>query len=442
MRFREPVYHSGAKAHYTPIRAAMFAAMERQRCTPVALWQWQLDKLNAVIANARTITSYYRHLPAGPLKSLGQIRELPTLTKAELRQHRSEMISHAGARSGVTKTTGRSTGAPVTVLKTRHAISIELAATWRGMSSAGVCAGDEQAPFWGVPSECAARTKATPVDVAPKRFRCSAFPFADADLRQFHRAIFHRQPTYCYGYVSMLRALCHYIISSDLARPSSLNAVVTSAEPMTQIDRRNLQLRLNTTLLNKYGCGELGTIAHECEHHSLHENQDTHLFKILDDQGTPVRTGKPGHIVITDLFNYATPLIRYHIADPSSHRTENCPCGRGLPVLDEVAGREYDILINKSGDRFHGEFFLYIFEELTRLGLPISAFRITQTDIDDLTLEIAADSKSITQQAIEYILWPLRSSFSNSINLNTTAVKYIPREQSRKLRIVRRLMEP
>ena len=441
MRFREAIYHTAAWAQGTPFRTELSAALERQYWSQATLRQWQLDKLNALIAHARTTTDYYRGLPTSPLQSLDDIRDLPILNKDALRQHRNQMSSPTGSRGAVSKTTGGSTGAPVTLFKSRRAMAVELAATWRGMSWAGVHPGDKQARFWGVPHSLSGRIKARLTDTATNRFRCSAFAFTASDLRRFHEALLKRRPVYCYGYVSMLRALSDYITSNDLTRPSSLVAVITTAEPLTSPDRRNLESALNAPVFNEYGCGELGTIAHECEQHNLHENQDTHFLEVLDDQGRPANDGDLGHIVLTDLFNYATPLIRYHIADSASSSAVPCDCGRTLRVITELAGREYDMLINKDGDRFHGEFFLYIFEELARNGLSVSAFRITQTGVDDLTLEIAAPSTSIINKVSNYMLDRLRRNFSNSVTLHTKKVDQIPRESSGKTRIIRRLTD-
>ena len=58
---------------------------------------------------------------------------------------------------------------------------------------------------------------------------------------------------------------------------------------------------------------------------------------------------------MTDLLNYSMPLIRYEIGDVGAFATEqNCPCGRGLPLLAEVRGRTTDFLILADGRKISG----------------------------------------------------------------------------------------
>jgi phenylacetate-CoA ligase len=50
-----------------------------------------------------------------------------------------------------------------------------------------------------------------------------------------------------------------------------------------------------------------------------------------------------GRVIVTPLFNYATPLIRYDIGD-FAEAGSHCACGRGLPVLNRINGRRRNLL--------------------------------------------------------------------------------------------------
>jgi phenylacetate-CoA ligase len=61
------------------------------------------------------------------------------------------------------------------------------------------------------------------------------------------------------------------------------------------------------------------------------------------------RPGEPGAILVTDLLNFAMPLIRYRIGDTGVWADGPCRCGRGLPRLACVTGRVSDFVVGPDG---------------------------------------------------------------------------------------------
>ena len=55
-------------------------------------------------------------------------------------------------------------------------------------------------------------------------------------------------------------------------------------------------------------------------------------------------------MVVTTLHNFAMPLLRYEIGD-FAEVGPACPCGRGLPVLSRILGRQRNLLIMPDGRR-------------------------------------------------------------------------------------------
>src|SRR5205085_4074529 len=67
--------------------------------------------------------------------------------------------------------------------------------------------------------------------------------------------------------------------------------------------------------------------------------------------------------------NYAMPLIRYRIGDLGSWAAGACPCGRGLPRLERVAGRVTDFLVGTDGRLVSGVFLAtYVVAQRPSLG--------------------------------------------------------------------------
>ncbi len=83
-----------------------------------------------------------------------------------------------------------------------------------------------------------------------------------------------------------------------------------------------------------------GYIASPCPAgHGLHVHGENVLLEVLDDADHPCQPGQTGHVVLTTLHNFLTPLIRYDIMDEATVGPEPCPCGRGLPLFSSVLGK-------------------------------------------------------------------------------------------------------
>ena len=88
-----------------------------------------------------------------------------------------------------------------------------------------------------------------------------------------------------------------------------------------------------TPLTGAYSSQELGAIALQCPETGLYHIQaENVLVEILDEKGEPCEAGQTGRVVVTNLQNYAMPLIRYAIGD-FAETGEPCSCGRGLPTI-------------------------------------------------------------------------------------------------------------
>jgi phenylacetate-CoA ligase len=118
--------------------------------------------------------------------------------------------------------------------------------------------------------------------------------------------------------------------------------------------RRAIETAFDCPVTNRYGCEEVSLIACECERHQgLHVNSEGVYVELLRD-GRPVAPGEPGSVVVTDLTNRAMPLLRYQVGDVASWSGRPCPCGRGLPLLGRVEGREADYVVTPSGELISG----------------------------------------------------------------------------------------
>ncbi len=402
------------------------------------LQELQLEKLKVLLVNAKVNVHYYHEILADvdptSFRSIADLQQLPVLTKELLKENLARLRSTQRYRV-IKKTTGGSTGNPVTVYKSADSLASAYAAYWRGYGWAGVGIGYRQARFWGVPTGARDKRMASWTDRITNRYRCSAFAFNEEDLGRYYDDLNRFKPHYFYGYVSMLEIFARFLLKNGLELKFRPSCVITTAEVLTQIHRRLFEQAFQCRVFNEYGCGEVGTIAHECEHGSMHLSAENLIVEILRD-GRPVATGEQGDIVVTELNNLAMPLIRYNLRDNGVLATTDCPCGRGLPLIDKVAGRAYDIIYNRDGQAFHGEYFMYIFEELQRQGIAVSAFQVIQLDYDHFLVKLVMDERNRVRLE-EFVTGHVRATYGDYASIRFEYVPCIEREKSGKIRLIK-----
>ncbi len=343
------------------------------------------------------------------------------------------MSRKAGTRL-IKKTTGGSTGQTVTILKTQQSWLWEIAATWRGYRWANVEIGDPQARFWGIPMRDGARRVAALTDLVCNRTRLSAFAFDDSDLARYVDKLRSFRPSYFYGYVSMLDAFATFLLDRGIDMQLDLECVITTSEVLTDPIRERLGRAFNTRVFNEYGCGELGTVAHECEHGGLHLSEENMIVEILDGN-RPCAPGEPGEMVVTELNNFAMPLIRYRMGDFATLSPVPCQCGRSLHTLQGLHGRAYDMVRSSDGRKFHGEFMVYIFEDLKRRNFGIAQFQVVQTALDRFLIRIVPDGH-YSPATVDIITAKIHEEIDANATVEIELTERIERSPSGKMRVV------
>ncbi len=148
----------------------------------------------------------------------------------------------------------------------------------------------------------------------------------------------------------------------------------------------------NANLVDMYSSNEFGYIALQCPEQEHYHIQAENVFvEILDDDGQQCKPGETGKIVISSLHNFATPLIRYDIRDYAEVGYP-CPCGRGLPVLSRIVGRERNMLVMPSGEKRWPQFKSYEYAQIA----PISQFQYIQKSLEEIEVRLVPKRK-ITQ---------------------------------------------
>jgi len=157
-------------------------------------------------------------------------------------------------------------------------------------------------------------------------------------------------PDYLLTYPNNLHELLIGAENGKLSIPN-LKQVRTIGETLKSELRDRCEKLLGATIIDAYSSQEIGTIATQCPESGLYHTQETELVEVLRPDGTPCEAGESGRLVITDLTNFVMPLIRYEIRDYAEPGPP-CPCGRGLPTLQRILGRQRNMIVLPNGDRY------------------------------------------------------------------------------------------
>ncbi len=185
------------------------------------------------------------------------------------------------------------------------------------------------------------------------------------------------QPDYLGIMPTPLQDVCFNFLDRDLAPPRLRGIMARGA--VVSPDLRALVLRtLGLELFASYGAREIGTIALQCpQHPHYHVQAEAVLVEVLDDNLNPCGPGETGTVVVTPLYGYASPLLRYEIGDRAVVGPA-CPCGRPHPVLTEVVGRISSRVALPSGMRRFCHFgslrFLQQFSDLRQFQIVQRSF--------------------------------------------------------------------
>lgn len=168
-------------------------------------------------------------------------------------------------------------------------------------------------------------------------------------LGEMYQAILQKKPRIVFSYSSTLVELAKYI--EKVGTPVSeftMKSILTAGEGLSEENRKLLEKVFGCTVYRRYSDMELGILGQDCGYGSEYTlNWGSYYFECLKTHSDqPAKPGEAGRIVITDLFNYAFPMIRYDTGDLG---VMDFGTNGELPKLKEIFGRVRDCVYAVDG---------------------------------------------------------------------------------------------
>jgi phenylacetate-CoA ligase len=185
------------------------------------------------------------------------------------------------------------------------------------------------------------------------------------------------------GYGSAIGRLFRYVAESGVEMP--LPKVVSfSSDSLSVTERHLIERDFSIPVYGVYGATEAFSIGFECgEGEGYHVNEDASFVRIVDSEGRDAAPGEPGSILVSNLVNRGTVLLNYRLGDVATAIPEPCACGRPLPRLRLLEGRD-NAWIERPGDSPVHPFRLS--GPLNRL--EVGRWQIVQPAIDRLIVRV------------------------------------------------------
>lgn len=383
------------------LMALLWQFAQSERWPADTLLHYQLRQLDNVLDHAwRTVPWYRERLAAagwqqGAALTPAALRALPLLTRRDVQTAGPAMRSTAiPSQFGPTheNRTSGATGEPVAVLRTALDALMWQANTlrdheWHGRDQSlkfaairALSPGVAEPPLgvnaagWGPASEAVRIT-------GP-----AALLSLNADITVQADWIVQHAPGYLLTYPSNLAALIAHFAGAGRRVPG-LRAVLSVGESVSPELRAACREVLGVPIEDVYSSQELGYIALQCpvsgQYHVMAESL---LVEVLDDAGLPCAPGATGRLVISSLHNMAMPLIRYAVGDMATVG-EPCACGRKLPTLARIAGRERNLVRLPDGTRHWPLVGFHRFRDIA----PVRQYQLIQHSLQDVEVRLVCD---------------------------------------------------
>lgn len=410
--------------------------------TPKQLEEYQNKKLLQLIKHAYENVPYYHYLfkslslKPEDIKTKDDLIKLPILSKEIIRKNWNLFISgNAEKKDLIIASTSGSSGNVFKYVVNRKVLSAQRANGLRTWRYAGYEIGDKMATLGG--------TSLLPQNIniykkfAFKAFRdllLSSYNLDSEKLKTFATKIEKYKPDFIRGYPSSISNLANYLIENN-KNNIKLIAAMTTSETLTKKDRRIIGEAFDCDIIDQCGCYDGGESLCECkEHCGYHIAVERSIHEFLDENHEPISGCKVGNIILTDLWNYSMPFIRYDAGDMALTTDESCACGRGLPLVKSIIGRTIEQIILPNGDSIPGIVFSDIFEK-KEIADKIMDYQIIQEYFDKFDIFIV-QNKGYNEEISRKIANFLEGHMGIHLDIRFKFVDHIPRTKANKRKFI------
>ncbi|NEO11007.1 MULTISPECIES: hypothetical protein [unclassified Moorena] len=312
------------------------------------------------------------------------LQKLPVLTKDLIRQNFEQIKStDLQKRQWYFNQSGGSTGEPIRLIQDREYFnrSMAIKSLYSYLVSA-IKTGEPEAILWGSRSDLLSNKgiKAKLSGFLRNTTYMNAFLMTHEKMAEFIERLNNKPPKIIIAYAQAIYELAQFAEQEQITIVPQ-KAIITTAGTLYPWMREKIESVFKCQVFNRYGSREVGDIACELPgKEGLWAAPWGNYIEIVDDKDNSLQTGVEGNILVTNLTNYAMPLIRYKIGDRGTLLV-NEPSRQ---IFKEVSGRITDMFKRQDGSLVYGSYFTYLlcFKDW------ISKFQVVQKNYSKIVIII------------------------------------------------------
>ncbi|RDY61964.1 phenylacetate--CoA ligase family protein [Flagellimonas nanhaiensis] len=230
------------------------------------------------------------------------------------------------------------------------------------------------------------------------------------------------------GFASALETICKYLDEKkQTAKFKNIKGIIANSEYLSDYTRDAVERHFGSPIYSRYSNEEIGIIGHQTNTSgtAFELNWASYFIEILDMQeDIPAKKGSMGRLVITDLYNYSMPLIRYDTGDVGIFDE------RGQQFLKVVEGRKMDMVFDTSGNILSSH---VVYTKFLAYYDLLNQYQFIQTGKKDYTIRLNAKVKFDRE---EELIKSVKEDFGQDANIKVEYVMEIPPLSSGKRRKV------
>ena len=412
---------------------------ESQYWSQERILEYQLKRIKALLIHAYKNTDYYKKkfndvgFKPETFKDFSEIKKIPTLSKNEIRENlRSLIARNYKSKDLHSADTGGTTGVKMKFYRDNACLAAKEAALYRFEKWTGWDFGERMGLVWTAQQDYVGHWTRK-AKIKNELFgRQVVFPAAIMDeesISNYVNQLMVKKPTMIRAFTSPIYEVARYIRDKEIEN-IKLKGVITTGEPLYGHQRKTISEAFNCDVFDSYRSREAGALAQECQlHNGMHINAESLYVETVPPEDPQRFEEGIGEIVVTDLLNYGMPLIRYKMGDMGYLCDKACSCGRGLPLLKNIAGRTSDIFYTPDKKRVTaGSLVLYLVDEAPGL---IGQAQIVQDKLDHLIIRMT-NNPPPKREIKEYQRKVVKRLFGEKMKVSFETVTEIPIEKSGK----------
>jgi len=199
----------------------------------------------------------------------------------------------------------------------------------------------------------------------------------NSPLEEIIKKINDFQPRTLSGYSSGAYLLAEEQLKGNVN--INLEKILCSGDPMSPHMQEKIVEAFNVEPTNYYAASESICMAAHCDKHKyLHLFDDWHVFDFDKE-----------NLIMTNLYNFTQPLIRYEMNDAIALEEKGCDCGWSFPVIKTIAGRSEEFLWFDKKDG--GRDFLHPLVLVEFFVEGLDKFQFVQKSKNELDLHIVVE---------------------------------------------------